>query len=67
MILDVASNIYNVGVTLMPNCDTLLQEARRNPKNVRFRDVCALAECYGFILIGNAAAIESINVLATRK
>jgi hypothetical protein len=32
----------------MPNCDTLLNHARQRPNNVRFRELCQLAECYGF-------------------
>ena len=33
----------------MPTCDKLLDQARRSQNNVRFADVCALAECYGFV------------------
>jgi predicted RNA binding protein YcfA (HicA-like mRNA interferase family) len=32
----------------MPNCDKLLEKARRAPTNLRFTEVCQLAECYGF-------------------
>ncbi len=32
----------------MPNCDKLLENARNSPANVRFTDLCHLAECYGF-------------------
>jgi predicted RNA binding protein YcfA (HicA-like mRNA interferase family) len=33
----------------MPKCDKLLDQARSTPSNLRFTDLCALAECYGFV------------------
>lgn len=33
----------------MPNCDDLLTRARNAPNNIRFSELCQLAECYGFI------------------
>ena len=32
----------------MGRCDKLLNQVRQNPRSVRFRDACKLAECYGF-------------------
>lgn len=32
----------------MADCEKLLARARTSPKNVRFTEVCQLAECYGF-------------------
>jgi predicted RNA binding protein YcfA (HicA-like mRNA interferase family) len=34
----------------MGRCEKLEQQARQNPKGVRFKDACALAECRGFTL-----------------
>jgi predicted RNA binding protein YcfA (HicA-like mRNA interferase family) len=33
----------------MSSCDELLNKARNNPRNVRFEDLCKLAECYGYV------------------
>jgi hypothetical protein len=33
----------------MSKCDKLLKRARQAPKAVRFEELCALAECYGFV------------------
>lgn len=33
----------------MANCDKLLEKARRSPANLRFDELCQLAECYGFV------------------
>lgn len=33
----------------MPDCDKLLKRAEKSPKNLRFSEVCQLAECYGFL------------------
>lgn len=33
----------------MPNCDKLLEHAQRSPQNMRFAELCQLAECYGFV------------------
>jgi hypothetical protein len=33
----------------MSKCDKLLKRARQAPKGVRFKELCALAECYGFV------------------
>jgi predicted RNA binding protein YcfA (HicA-like mRNA interferase family) len=32
----------------MDKCDKLLEKARRSPNNLRFTELCQLAECYGF-------------------
>lgn len=32
----------------MGKCDKLLEKARQAPKNLRFEELCQLAECYGF-------------------
>ena len=34
----------------MSKCDDLLDLAKRNPRGLRFGDVCSLAECWGFKL-----------------
>lgn len=34
----------------MAHCDKLLEKARRSPANLRFDELCQLAECYGFVL-----------------
>ena len=34
----------------MPKCDKLLERARNSPADLRFTEVCQLAECYGFVL-----------------
>ena len=34
----------------MGRCDKLLAKARRAPNGLTFRELCALAECYGFEL-----------------
>jgi len=33
----------------MDRCAKLLDKANNPPKNLRFRDLCALAECYGWV------------------
>lgn len=33
----------------MPNCDKLLEHARNSPADLRFTQICQLAECYGFV------------------
>ena len=33
----------------MAGCGKLLDKATNSPKNLGFRDLCALAECYGWI------------------
>ncbi len=35
----------------MDKCQKLLQKARRSPQNLRFDELCRLAECYGWVLI----------------
>lgn len=32
----------------MSKCDDLLELAKRNPRGLRFTEVCQLAECWGF-------------------
>jgi hypothetical protein len=32
----------------MAKCEKLLDKARRSPSNLRFDDLCKLAECYGW-------------------
>ena len=33
----------------MPDCAALLALATRNPRGLRFEQLCALAECFGFV------------------
>ena len=33
----------------MVRCPKLLDKATNSPKNLRFDDLCALAECYGWV------------------
>jgi hypothetical protein len=33
----------------MSDCDKLLAHARNSPGNLRFEEVCQLAECHGFV------------------
>lgn len=33
----------------MPKCDKLLERARKSPSDLRFTEICQLAECYGFV------------------
>ncbi len=33
----------------MADCDDLLARARRKPASLRFAELCALAECYGYV------------------
>ena len=33
----------------MVRCARLLDKATNAPKNLRFKDLCALAECYGWV------------------
>lgn len=33
----------------MSRCSKLLDKATNSPKNLRFEDLCALAECYGWV------------------
>lgn len=33
----------------MARCAKLLDKAARSPKNLKFEDLCALAECYGWV------------------
>ena len=33
----------------MPNCDKLLEHAKNSPSGLRFAELCALAECFGFV------------------
>lgn len=33
----------------MARCAKLLDKAANSPKNLRFEDLCALAECYGWV------------------
>ncbi len=40
----------------MPDCDKLLERARRSPSSLRFEEVCNLAECYGFGLDRQASS-----------
>lgn len=34
----------------MARCDELLQKAQNSPASLKFRELCALAECFGFNL-----------------
>lgn len=33
----------------MARCTKLLEKATNSPKNLKFEDLCALAECYGWV------------------
>jgi hypothetical protein len=33
----------------MGRCEKLLEAARTNPQNLRFEELCQLAECHGFV------------------
>lgn len=33
----------------MPKCDKLLEKAKNSPNNLRFNELCKLAECYGWV------------------
>lgn len=33
----------------MDRCTKLFDKATNSPKNLRFRDLCALAECFGWV------------------
>lgn len=33
----------------MAKCKKLLEKAQRSPENFGFEELCALAECYGFV------------------
>ena len=33
----------------MARCDKLLEKAKNAPHNLRFEDLCKLAECYGWV------------------
>lgn len=36
----------------MAKCDKLLIKAKSSPHNLKFEEVCALAECYGWKYVG---------------
>ena len=44
----------------MPDCDKLLERARSSPANLRFEEVCDLAECYGFVFARQAGSSHRI-------
>jgi hypothetical protein len=33
----------------VPDCDELLQRARSDPRSLRYRELCQLAECFEFV------------------
>lgn len=33
----------------MPKCKKLFEKAQRSPQNFGYEELCALAECYGFV------------------
>jgi predicted RNA binding protein YcfA (HicA-like mRNA interferase family) len=33
----------------MPKCEKILKRAQASPSNLRFEELCQLAECYGFV------------------
>jgi hypothetical protein len=33
----------------MAKCEKLLQKAKHSPNNLRFAEICKLAECYGWV------------------
>lgn len=35
----------------MPRCEKLLEKARASSTNIRFAELCQLAECYGFTFV----------------
>lgn len=40
----------------MARCAKLLIKATNSPDNLRFEEVCSLATCYGWVLIGGAGS-----------
>lgn len=36
----------------MGRCEKLLQAARQRPQNLKFKELCLLAECHGFVYRG---------------
>jgi hypothetical protein len=40
----------------MAKCDKLLIKAANSPNNLRFDEVCALAECYGWKRVGGTGS-----------
>lgn len=44
----------------MGKCDKLLREALNSPANLRFDELCRLAECYGFVLRKGAGTSHRI-------
>lgn len=40
----------------MGKCDKLLQKARSSANNLRFDELCKLAECYGWVSIRQAGS-----------
>lgn len=42
--------ICNAIWKIKTNCETLLLSAKDRPQNLRFKELCQLAECYGFTL-----------------
>jgi len=40
----------------MAKCDKLLLKARNSPHNLKFEEVCALAECYGWNYVGGGGS-----------
>ena len=40
----------------MAKCEKLLIKARNSPDNLRFAEVCSLAECYGWVFVGGSGA-----------
>ena len=60
----------------MPKCEKLLDEARNNPRGVRFEDLVKLAGCYGFfparqrgshLILKREGYRDFINVQADRN
>jgi len=40
----------------MAKCEKLLSKARNSPGNLRFEELCSLAECYGWVWVGGSGS-----------
>ncbi len=40
----------------MAKCEKLLRKARNSPGNLRFEELCSLAECYGWERVGGSGS-----------
>jgi hypothetical protein len=40
----------------MANCEKLLLKARNSPNNLKYGEVCSLAECFGWVYVGGSGS-----------